>query len=312
MERFGEEGNDDLSQIEYVDDYTKIKIIDPKYGPYLIRAWDYYKGNRSMKCKAEKIGNDKRRGQDEVFDKIRKLHPDLEILPDQIYKGLRKYILVKDKYGICRITPGILIFQGTKPSIKSAIDKTSYWINQAREVHGDKYDYSLVDYINNRTKVKIISQHGVFEQTPNSHLNGCGCPTEANKNTTKRNIENPTGWRYEAWIKSGEKSKNFDSFKVYFIECTCEETGEHFYKIGKTFLKVFGKGKESRFPENPIKAFPYKGKLIHTIESEDARKICELEDYYKKLNRDSQYIPTKSFGGMYECFSQIDKICKKK
>ena len=30
---------------------------------------------------------------------------------------------------------------------------------------------------NNKTKVKIIcSEHGVFEQKPNSHLNGNGCP----------------------------------------------------------------------------------------------------------------------------------------
>ena len=55
--------------------------------------------------------------------------------------------------------------------------KTLKFIEKARKVHGDKYDYSLVDYKNNSIKVKIIcSKHGVFEQTPGSHLQNHGCP----------------------------------------------------------------------------------------------------------------------------------------
>jgi hypothetical protein len=51
------------------------------------------------------------------------------------------------------------------------------FIEKAVLVHGDKYNYSLVEYINNKTKVKIIcSEHGEFEQTPNCHLSGQGCP----------------------------------------------------------------------------------------------------------------------------------------
>lgn len=48
---------------------------------------------------------------------------------------------------------------------------------KAKEVHGDKYDYSLVDYKNNKTKIKIICPvHGVFEQKPTNHLQGHKCP----------------------------------------------------------------------------------------------------------------------------------------
>ena len=46
------------------------------------------------------------------------------------------------------------------------------------DVHGDKYDYSLVDYVNSRTKIKIIcKEHGVFEQQAGSHKRGEGCPS---------------------------------------------------------------------------------------------------------------------------------------
>lgn len=51
------------------------------------------------------------------------------------------------------------------------------FIEKAKIVHGDRYDYSLVEYVNSATKVKIICpEHGVFEQTPNSHLQGKKCP----------------------------------------------------------------------------------------------------------------------------------------
>lgn len=55
-------------------------------------------------------------------------------------------------------------------------EKTQTFITKAKAIHGDLYDYSLVDYINSKTKVKIICyKHGVFEQTPNAHLDGHGC-----------------------------------------------------------------------------------------------------------------------------------------
>ena len=51
------------------------------------------------------------------------------------------------------------------------------FIKRAREVHGDKYDYSKVEYKNNKTKVCIVcSEHGEFWQNPNHHLSGQGCP----------------------------------------------------------------------------------------------------------------------------------------
>ena len=50
---------------------------------------------------------------------------------------------------------------------------TSEFIKDSKKIHGDKYDYSLVEYIGARTKVKIICpQHGEFEQRPGAHFNG--------------------------------------------------------------------------------------------------------------------------------------------
>lgn len=50
------------------------------------------------------------------------------------------------------------------------------FIADARKVHGDRYDYSLAEYVNSQTKVKIICRtHGVFEQKAGEHVQGKGC-----------------------------------------------------------------------------------------------------------------------------------------
>jgi very-short-patch-repair endonuclease len=52
------------------------------------------------------------------------------------------------------------------------------FINQSNLIHGNKYDYSLVEYKNANSKIKIICpNHGIFNQKPKEHLNKCGCPT---------------------------------------------------------------------------------------------------------------------------------------
>ena len=50
------------------------------------------------------------------------------------------------------------------------------FIQKAKNVHKDKFDYSLVIYKTARDYVTIICPiHGEFEQTPNNHLRGRGC-----------------------------------------------------------------------------------------------------------------------------------------
>ena len=54
--------------------------------------------------------------------------------------------------------------------------KNNIFIEKARQIHNDKYDYSKVNYVNSRTKVCIICPtHGEFWQTPHNHLKGYGC-----------------------------------------------------------------------------------------------------------------------------------------
>ena len=57
------------------------------------------------------------------------------------------------------------------------MDKLDKFIKKAKSVHGNKYDYSKVCYVNSQTKVCIVCPiHGEFWQTPAHHLHGEGCP----------------------------------------------------------------------------------------------------------------------------------------
>ena len=68
------------------------------------------------------------------------------------------------------------------------MNKTIQFINKAKLIHGERYDYDNVEYIKSNIKIKIICPiHGEFEQSPNNHLKGSGCKKCANENQTKTN-----------------------------------------------------------------------------------------------------------------------------
>lgn len=97
---------------------------------------------------------------------------NLEII-GQTKDTLKVYI--RTKYGICKVFKGNLL-RGQSIDRRSAINPTSYFINQAKEVHEDKFNYSKVKYEKAKTKVCIICPiHGEFWQEPNHHLIGNGC-----------------------------------------------------------------------------------------------------------------------------------------
>lgn len=64
----------------------------------------------------------------------------------------------------------------SKKTIKKVHDTESF-IVEAKKVHGDRYGYEHVHYTKSSEKVSITCYiHGDFEQTPNAHLKGVGCP----------------------------------------------------------------------------------------------------------------------------------------
>lgn len=115
------------------------------------------------------------------------------------------------------------------------------FIEKAKTVHGDKYDYSNVNYVNNKTHVSITCQkHGDFKQTPNAHLRGNECPCCANIKRYKTLYDNGNKQRLtsEDFIKKakGVHGDVYDYSRVEYInnytdvEIICSKHGSFFQK----------------------------------------------------------------------------------
>ena len=72
---------------------------------------------------------------------------------------------------------------------------TESWIETAKSIHGNRYDYSKVEYVNNRTPLCIICpEHGEFYQVPYAHLAGKGCPICGKIKKAKSKTSNTDKW----------------------------------------------------------------------------------------------------------------------
>ena len=116
---------------------------------------------------------------------------------------------------------------------------TDDFIKRAREVHGDKYDYSKVDYVNNYTKVCIICpEHGEFWQTPSAHIynfQGClECKKSRMEDYTKLLLEKG-GLQFEnektfEWLLYNKNMRLDFLCGSLGIEC---QGGQHFVPVAK-------------------------------------------------------------------------------
>ena len=94
-------------------------------------------------------------------------------------------------------------------------------------MHNFDYDYSLVNYKNNKTKVSIIcKKHGIFDQSPNSHLSGHGCFICANKNDISNFIKKSTEIYGDLYDYTNSIYKNINSN----IKIKCKIHGEFITK----------------------------------------------------------------------------------
>ena len=103
------------------------------------------------------------------------------------------------------------------------------FINLAREIHGDWYDYSKVNYINNKTQVCIVCpEHGEFWQDPHNHLKGKGCPKcgELIHKATKYTNDTFVAAAYEVHGKKYDYSETEYIDMNTPVKIICSEHGE--------------------------------------------------------------------------------------
>ena len=143
-------------------------------------------------------------------------------------------------------------------------------IKKFRETHGDRYDYSKVIYINDKTKVEIVcKEHGSFWQTPSSHIQGRGCPKcSGGINLTQEEFEERMSKKYKDIDFSEFKYVNaFTPGKCKCKICSnvwettysslihaivgCPECATNSRKLKRTdTLELFIKKYKEKYPEN--------------------------------------------------------------
>lgn len=167
----------DYSKVEYINCQTKVCIICPEHGEFWQLPSAHIYGQGCPKCANKRKGSNFRMGKKEFIRRATLLHKgkynydkvEMERLSDKI-------IITCPVHGdFTQKASDHLIYKGCKKCSKRYMD-TTYFIERAKEVHGNKYDYSLVEISKGITKVKIkCPTHGVFEQSYADHLRGCGC-----------------------------------------------------------------------------------------------------------------------------------------
>lgn len=135
--------------------------------------------------------------KEQIIERFKKIHGNKYNYTDIVFtKTTDKITILCPEHGYFEQTPHAHLKGqgcpkcGLSKRINSKTSNTKEFIKKAKEVHGEKYDYSIVNYITNKVKIRIICPiHGEFEQTPHGHLFGNGCPKCANQNKGRK--ENP-------------------------------------------------------------------------------------------------------------------------
>lgn len=179
LKRFKEVHGDlyDYSKVEYINNNTKVIVIDPEYGEFTVTP-----GNHIRK----KSGHPKR-----SFDKNRLTQEDFIERCKFVHNGFYDYskvnyinsstkiIIIDPEYGEFKQKAGNHLSGQGNP--RRAFDKLKLtqeeFIEKSNIKHKHFYDYSKVEYINSYTKVIIIDpEYGEFKLTPQYHLAGGGHP----------------------------------------------------------------------------------------------------------------------------------------
>ena len=165
----------DYSLVDYINTKSKIKIICPEHGEFEQRVDHHLNGHGCPIC-----SKNKKYTKEEFIKKS-------DIIHNNKYNySLVDYINNHTKINIiCPIHGKFEQIPSNHLSLKRGCPRCNGFkilnindfIKKSNIIHNNTFDYSLVKYINIKTKVQIMcKKHGIFNQSPDNHLNGQGCP----------------------------------------------------------------------------------------------------------------------------------------
>jgi hypothetical protein len=172
------------SQSIYKNANNKVAITCLVHGEFEQIPADHLRGMGCRKCGAELRGNKRRTGQGEFIDRATKVHKGFYQYEYIDYKGTDSKVRITcPKHGDFLQSPhSHLKGSGCKECRKELISKimtipVEDFLDRAKETHGDRYEYTVSQYKNLESRIKInCREHGDFYQTARMHVKGQGCP----------------------------------------------------------------------------------------------------------------------------------------
>lgn len=289
----------DYSKVEYVNNKSKVCIICPEHGEFWQVAGKHCNAKRGCPvCSNRNRGA--RLSKEDVLERFRNMHGSFYEYPKFDYdKSEQEIEIICPKHG--NFTQTIAAHITGKGCRKCGVEKsanartknsTEWFVEEAKTVHGDKYDYSKSEYTGVNEKATIICPlHGEFEQAVYAHLKGHGC-----KECAYLNNRHVGGYGdKEQYFKDNPDVANCPC-DLYLVEFEYE--GEPHIKIGITTMGI------------PARLSNIKRKVggeVRLIDSyRDTTINCYLlEQMYIKENDENLCTPHKRFKGWTESFTGL-------
>lgn len=296
--KFGEKF--DYSEVDYFDSWKPVKIICPTHGIFEVAPVNFLHSIYGcQKCSHGEVNRDRILTTEQFLKRAKEIHGDkydyskVKVKDSKCLVNIicRKHGEFKQVAGThlagkgCKLCGNVLVASKQR-------QPQEHFIKRAREIHGEKYDYSQLDYKSARKNVEIICPtHGVFKQTPDTHLKS-GCRKCAD--------EELTGYYSDKLLKKNPEVAKRAAI-IYYIEFS--SVTEKFFKVGITVSSV-----KLRFGGYGSKT-GYKIKIIKQKKTtlEDAYRIEQvIKNTHGKLFQYKPMIGNKDdrFAGHTECFGK--------
>jgi len=174
----------DYSKVNYTNNYTKIIIICPIHNEFEQIPFVHLQGSGCKLCSHQQKREAYAFSKKEFIKKAKEVHGNKYDYSKVNYVNIQtKIIIICPTHGGFKQIPNAHL-RGAICIKCSYIERGEYknktteeFIKDAEEIHGNRYNYSLVNYIGANDKIKIICpDHGIFKQKAANHTQGQGCP----------------------------------------------------------------------------------------------------------------------------------------
>lgn len=274
----------DYSLTCYVNSKEKVQIICKEHGVFEVTPNGHLRGNGCKSCGIESRASKCRGNKEDFIKKATEIHGDRYDYSNVEYiNSLTEVEIICKEHGKFLQTPKIHYKSncpkcGREAQIEKARKDPDKFIEEAKAKYGDKYDYSLVEYINNKTPIKVIcSKRGILEVIPNRFLSEDIYENQGRKKTKSTDKEMFLEEVYKIYGDKNDYTNTEVVNSTAKINVVCKEHGEFSVLMHNHF----------------------NGQGCPKCSAENYRKLRSLsaEEYYRRVNEkhDNKYTYTEDY-----------------